>query len=42
MKQKKKETVIVIGERVSPVIAMTKVDREKGRYKEKGKDHYYL
>ena len=23
-------------------LGMTKVDREKGRYKENGKDHYYL
>ena len=42
MKDKKEYTVIAIGEKPSPVVVMTKVDREKGRYKEKGKDHYYL
>ena len=44
MKQKpqEKNTIIVIGEEPRKPFPMTRLDREKCRVKDKGRDHYYL
>ena len=43
MKERKNEEIVIgaknPGQRETPI---TRVEREKGRYKENGKDHYYL